>query len=94
MLDSEFYEVLGILKSYVKKKIAALNIPTVTVTQTITEGEELADIDINGDSTKLFMPAVKINGQAQEVTENEIDLEVANHTITSSQWDQITSIYT
>lgn len=92
MRDFEFDEVLGILKNYVKKKIAAVVPQEITVTETIETGTELADITIDGDSKKIYMPAVKVNGQEQTVLNDELDLDVANNTITPSQWETITSI--
>lgn len=92
MRDFEFDEVIGILKNYVKKMIAKVVPQEITVTETIETGTELADITVDGDSKKIYMPAMKVNGQTQEVANNEIDLDVANNLITPAQWEQIQTI--
>lgn len=92
MRDFEFDEVIGILKNYVKKKIAAVVPQEITVTESIKIGTELADITVDGDSNKIYMPAVKVNGQEQTVENDELDLDVANNLITPAQWEQIQTI--
>ena len=92
MRDFEFDEVIGILKNYVNKMIAKVVPQEITVTETIETGTELADITVDGDSKKIYMPAVKVNGQEQAVENDELDLDVAHNTITPSQWETITSI--
>lgn len=92
MRDFEFDEVIGILKNYVKKKIAAVVPQKITVTESIETGTELADITVDGDSNKIYMPAVKVNGQEQTVENDELDLDVANNLITPAQWEQIQTI--
>lgn len=92
MRDFEFDEVIGILKNYVKKMIAKVVPQEITVTETIETGTELADITVDGDSKKIYMPAVKINGQEQTVENDELNLDVAHNMITPSQWGTINSI--
>lgn len=86
-------EIIGVLKSWVKKALEAATISTVSVTQSISDGTELADIDVSGTSTKVYMPTVSLNGQEQDVSGNELDLEVADHVITPTQWSEITTIF-
>lgn len=92
MNRSEFDEVIGILKNYVKKKIAAIVPQEITVTEAVEAGTELADISVDGTSNKIYMPAVKVNGQEQTVENDELDLDVADNIITPTQWGTISSI--
>lgn len=85
-------EIIGILKAYVKKAINAITVTTVNVTQNITTGNELAEIEVNGTPTKVYMPSVSVNGVEQSVTDNGLDLDVASNVITPAQWTSITSI--
>lgn len=86
-------EIIGVLKSYIKKMFATATISTVAVTQTVTAGNELAEVDVSGTTTKLYMPAVKVNGEAQTVASNELDLNVADNLITEAQWTALQSIF-
>lgn len=92
MSQMDDVEIIGIAKSYTNKKLEDATISTVTVTQTITSGEELAKIDVSGTETEIYMPSVKVNGVAQSVASNELDLDVANNLITEEQWAQIDAV--
>lgn len=86
-------EIIGVLKSYIKKMFATATISTVTVSQSVTSGNELADIDVSGTSSKVYMPTVKVNGVTQNVASNELDLDVANNLITEAQWTALQSTF-
>lgn len=85
-------EIIGVLKTYVKKMFATATISTVAITQTVSAGNELADIDVSGSSTKVYMPTVKVNDVTQNIASNELNLDVATNLITEAQWTQIQSI--
>lgn len=86
-------EIIGVLKSYVKKMFATATISTVEVTQSVTAGNELADIDVSGTSNKVYMPTVKVNGVTQNIASNELDLDVANNLITEAQYSALQTIF-
>ena len=92
MRDFDFDEVIGILKSYVRKMISSVTPQSIEVDKKITAGTELADVKIDEESNSIYMPALKVNGQTQEVSNNEIDLDVASNLITDTQWTSITAI--
>lgn len=86
-------EIIGVLKSYVKKMFATATISTVAITQTVSAGNELADIDVSGSSTKVYMPTVKVNGVTQNIASNELDLDVASNLITEAQYTALQNIF-
>lgn len=86
-------EIIGVLKSYVKKMFATATISTVAITQTVSAGNELADIDVSGSSTKVYMPTVKVNGVTQNIASNELDLDVASNLITEAQYSELQTIF-
>ena len=86
-------EIIGVLKTYVKKMFATATISTVAITQTVSAGNELADIDVSGSSTKVYMPKVKVNGVEQSIVSNELDLDVASNLITEAQYTALQSIF-
>lgn len=86
-------EIIGVLKTYIKKMFATATISTVAVTQTVSNGNQLAEIDVSGNKTNVYMPSVKVNGKAQTVTSNELDLNVADNLITEAQWTALQSIF-
>lgn len=86
-------EIIGVLKSYVKKMFATATISTVEVTQSVTTGNELADIDVSGTSKKVYMPKVKVNGVEQSIVTNELDLDVASNLITEAQYSELQTIF-
>ena len=86
-------EIIGVLKSYIKKMFDSGIIPTVTVTQTVSAGNELAEVDVSGTTTKLYMPTVKVNGAAQSIASNELDLDVASNLITEAQWTALETLF-
>lgn len=86
-------EIIGVLKTYVKKMFATATISTVAITQTVSAGNELADIDVSGSSTKVYMPTVKVNGVTQNIASNELDLDVANNLITEAQYTALQTIF-
>lgn len=85
-------EVYGALKSWVKKTLAAATISTVEVTQNIEAGNELAEIDVSGSKTKVYMPTVKINGTEQTMSEGVIDLNPGADLLNQTQWTGIKNI--
>lgn len=85
-------EIIGMLKSFVKKTIASITVTTVSVSQNVTAGNELAEISVNDTPTKVYMPTVSVNGEAQTVADNALDLDVASNLITESQWTSITAL--
>ena len=85
-------EIIGALKSYVKKAIASITVTSITVTPAVTAGTELAEIEVNDTPTKVYMPTVSVNGEAQTVADNALDLDVASNLITDSQWTSITAL--
>lgn len=85
-------EIIGMLKSFVKKTIASITVTTVSVSQNVTAGNELAEISVNDTPTKVYMPTVSVNGEAQTVADNALDLDVASNLITDSQWTSITAL--
>ena len=86
-------EIIGLLKTYVKKMFATATISTVAITQTVSAGNELADIDVSGSSTKVYMPTVKVNGVTQNIASNELDLDVASNLITEDQYSALQTIF-
>ena len=86
-------EIIGVLKTYVKKMFATATISTVAITQTVSAGNELADIDVSGSSTKVYMPIVKVNGVTQNIASNELDLDVASNLITEAQYSELQTIF-
>lgn len=86
-------EIIGLLKTYVKKMFATATISTVAITQTVSAGNELADIDVSGSSTKVYMPTVKVNGVTQNIASNELDLDVASNLITEAQYSELQTIF-
>lgn len=86
-------EVLGICKTFVKKTLAAATISTVSVIQNVTSGNQIADINVSGNSTKIYVPAIKVNGTAQIMANNAIDLDVASNLITEAQWAALETIF-
>ena len=86
-------EIIGVLKTYVKKMFATATISTVAITQKVSAGNELADIDVSGSSTKVYMPTVKVNGVTQNIASNELDLDVASNLITEAQYSELQTIF-
>ena len=86
-------EIIGLLKTYVKKMFATATISTVAITQTVSAGNELANIDVSGSSTKVYMPTVKVNGVTQNIASNELDLDVASNLITEAQYSELQTIF-
>lgn len=86
-------EIIGVCRTFVKKMFAVATISTVTITQSVTSGNELADIDVSGTSSKVYMPTVKVNGVTQNVASNELDLDVAANLITEAQWSALETIF-
>lgn len=89
-------EILALCKSYIKKQFSIATISTVDVNPVLSGGEKLAEIDVSGTKSDIYMPAVKINGVEQSIdtTNNEIDLDVATNLITEDQWTAIQSLLT
>lgn len=86
-------EIIGMLKSFVKKTIASITVTTVSVSQNVTAGNELAEISVNDTPTKVYMPSVTINGgDAQTVENNALNLDVASNLIPNDVWGTINSI--
>ena len=86
-------EIIGVLKTYIKKMFATATISTVAVIQTISAGNQLAEIDVSGNKTDVYMPTVKVNGVTQNIDSNELDLNVADNLITEAQWTALQSIF-
>lgn len=86
-------EIIGVLKTYIKKMFATATISTVAVTQTVSAGNQLAEIDVSGNKTDVYMPTVKVNGVTQNIASNELDLDVASNLITEAQYSALQTIF-
>lgn len=86
-------EIIGVLKTYIKKMFATATISTVAVTQTVSDGNQLAEIDVSGNKTDVYMPTVKVNGVTQNIASNELDLDVASNLITEAQYSALQTIF-
>ena len=86
-------EIIGVLKTYIKKMFATATISTVAVTQTVSDGNQLAEIDVSGNKTDVYMPTVKVNGVTQNIASNELNLDVASNLITEDQYSALQTIF-
>lgn len=86
-------EIIGVLKTYIKKMFATATISTVAVTQTVSAGNQLAEIDVSGNKTDVYMPTVKVNGVTQNIASNELNLDVASNLITEDQYSALQTIF-